>query len=273
MSFASYQMLPTQAVVVSYNGSAFNAIPLLSGTARPVVSGSAPFLKGPFVEVAASLPFTTSRVKLSTEESPTNTEQLISIAIGAAGQEVVVVPDIPLRTDYSRPVDIPLKIPRGARVSIQSQSAHTSAISVPWSLSFVPEGPRTPAGFPRWTILNLNAADHTVPQLHPGGWGVRSAWMELVPSLPHDVPLLLASLHDNFITFGGNSCIGSFGLGAAGSEVPVAHTSMIRTNGSIPQRLSGPTEVIGLNARRGQRLAYSAVSTGRPWGLVVHLPY
>jgi hypothetical protein len=270
MSFSAFQSYPNQSLVTWQNGSGFNALPLFSGTERPVVSGSSAFTPGAFLEVVAALPFRTSRVVLTNENSSTDTELLFNIAIGNAGSEVIVFPNLPGRGNRTRDYDLPLALPRGARVSIQVQSAHTAAVTVPWSMAFIPEGPRAPAGFPRWTTLNVNQANHSFPLTHVAVWGVRSAWMELVASLPADVPIAVVSLHPILTQGGGNQGIPSLALGATGEEVAVAHVNSTRFDFV---RFSGNPQIVGLNAKRGQRLSWSAVVSGSTTGLAVHLPY
>jgi hypothetical protein len=272
VSYAPYIERAHQALVGSFNGSGFDALPSFGGTDRPLVSGSTPFTRGAWLEVTPALPFTTSRVRVDFNTANATAEAAVAIAIGASGQEVAVIEGVPVRSDnqHGRFADLPLELPAGARVSMAIQSSHTDALSIGWTVALTPKSPRAPVGFPRWTRLNLNLADHTFATAHPGPFNVRSAWMELVTALPQDVPLALVAISTIISQGGGNSVVASLALGAASQEVPVAHLGYAR----MPfARFGSSVHEVSLSARLGQRLSWSAVSEGGQFGLIVFLPY
>lgn len=84
--------------------------------------------KGPYVEIVASTTYNASGVLITTGHSVSAADYLFDIAIGGAGSEVVIIPDIlhSVSTDSGRKIGttyfFPISIPAGTRLSTRSQN-------------------------------------------------------------------------------------------------------------------------------------------------------
>lgn len=114
-----------------------------TGFKTQVTSSASANTKGAWVQVSASCPFDTQGVifSLQSETSLASTAFLVDIGVGAAGSEVVAVPNMFSPPPYSQYAEsfftyLPVGIPAGTRVSVRcANSTGSSAMDV--KLQFV----------------------------------------------------------------------------------------------------------------------------------------
>jgi hypothetical protein len=184
---------------------------------------------------------------------------LIDIAVGPAGSEIVLIPDLLVSSDLYETAPVSLlrlacAIPAGSRISFRAQCTGTSQpITIQVSLvgsNFL--------GWPQcqaYTTYGANAVDSGATSVDPGGTAnVKGAWVEMTASTTRDIgAIVIAAGQRN----GGGPYQWDIdvGVGAAGSEVVLIPDVQFEnlSNSPIPKpRWWGPFPV---TVPAGTRLA------------------
>jgi hypothetical protein len=95
----------------------------------PVTSGGSNNVKGSWVQLVASVPFTTKWFAFSMQGATSPRDFAVDFGIGGAGSEVVIIPDVHYTieslSNFMGP--FPLSIPAGARLSARCQVSAAQA--------------------------------------------------------------------------------------------------------------------------------------------------
>jgi len=195
-------------------------------------SGGTAHTKGSWVEIVAATTSDVYRVIMQTSNtavSGSNTASLLDIGVGAAGAEVVVVPNLAVgnsstsSTLGSFPVwDLPLFIAKGSRVAVRWQSARTSVTLNTYWTFFGPTSTTRAATKPApftWAYGPDTSTSLGVT-LVPGAANAKGAWSQLTAATDGPISALAVGIQNAGNTSAqGGTVLVDIGYGAAGSEV------------------------------------------------------
>jgi hypothetical protein len=178
--------------------------------------------KGAWVQVTAGLAYPSAGIVLQFEQFSASQFFALDVGIGAAGSEIVVLPNLLLHGVANGVQFFFLSLPAGVPISVRGQST-TAAITARCGLWAMPEGIGM-KGIDRWTTYGMNVSGATAGTANDAGGTAHtmSAWTELVSATTAPITvlhLLLAgvTLSANTSSFG----LVELGVGAAGSEVVI----------------------------------------------------
>lgn len=215
---------------------------LLSATA----TGSAtPNTKGPYTEVIAA---TTKEIfglviashAVNTALSTTDTSALVDVAIGAAGSEVIVIPNLAMgwrtSTYQTGRYRFPIYIPVGSRIAIRCQGAQASKQV---GVRFIPLGRAPGSVRPADSIVSMGwsgtidavTGSKGVNLTPAGSTNTKGAWTTLVAATPEPFRGLAVGIQggaDN--TQSKAEMLFDLGVGSAGGEVVRVPNMFIQTD-------------------------------------------
>jgi hypothetical protein len=231
--------------------------------------------KGSYTEIIASTAGDCYLLRLfmsTSKDAGDNSSQLMDIAIGGAGSEVIIIAD--LQSGFitnirgSQPlIDLPFFIPAGTRISARLQaviSADTCLVSVSIYGGSPPGSLDAKGYFGAVDTYGEDVATSRGVQVTTGdGAGVKGSWVEITSSCDYEINAFLLSMAGD----GGMSSEAynlDIGVGAAASEVVVVSNFMIRQNGGeYWAYTSGRLIPLGVDIPAGTRVAVrGAVGTG-----------
>lgn len=220
LSMAWYQGQTQDAVVKSgtsvrqiYTATA-SATPHTVGSYAEIVSALSQDISGIFVQITTA-----------TNVSAADTSSLINIAIGGAGGEVVVVPNIAVGykvfTNYTG-LFIPIKISKGTRVAFNAQSVIGSK-TIACRFIFVYSRRKMPAAP---TQIDTYGADTTksagVTISNPGAGNTKGSYTEITASTNRPLQGLFISIQGAQSTaISSGSALVDIAIGSAGNEVNI----------------------------------------------------
>ena len=183
-----------------------------------------PHIKSAYYELVASTPFDATELMVSVVKNQAKMTRLLDIAVGPAGSEVDIIPNI--FGDYPDPDTAPysgirfsVQIPAGSRISARLQSNQSNKM-IHVHLHLIARGfaPSTPLG--RVTAYGVNLSTSDVVLLDPGPIDhTKGAWIEVDPSTANDMKMLNLILGSNQNSLGGPRWLIDIGMGPAGSEL------------------------------------------------------
>ena len=196
-------------------------------------SGGSAHTKGSWVEVTAATAADVYRVAMmhaDSQSSGTDTSGLLDIGVGAAGSEVVVVPNLAVGwagtvATTQRPTwDLPLFIPKGTRVAVRWQSARTSqALNTYWTLYGPTSATRaTPRPAPFTWAYGPDTSTSRGVTLVPAAANAKGSWVQLTAATDGPIAGLAIGVQGNGLTaMSPGTVLVDIAAGAAGSEVVV----------------------------------------------------
>jgi len=166
------------------------ATPALTRTGATVTGSATIHTKGPFTQLIAATAAATQLVYImlsDTTVSAARSDTLVDIAIGPAGSERVILPNLlagwapPLRLS-PRTLILPLYIPSGMRISARAQSITASKqVGVAIWCYGGPNNPIMPT-FTEAEAIGVSTASSIGTSVLPGtGAGVEGAWTNIGP--------------------------------------------------------------------------------------------
>lgn len=214
--------------------------------------------KGAYTQLVASAPFSVCGLVLSMQVD-TNTGYLVDIAVGGAGSEVVIVPNIPFGIFGTGGGDthgilqhfIPVSIPKGTRIAARFQNAAGGTPTRKFKLAMLADGL---AGFQapsRWVDWGTNLSLSLGTTITGGAVNTKGAWSQLVASMDFDTRWILLNMMQGTVV---DETV-DLGIGSAGNEVvviPDLHTTNEHWS---------PSLLIPLALRKGERLAARLADT------------
>lgn len=253
-------------------GTATNVTVTASSTANTVGTWVQLLADTATTETAALLLFFAT----NTTASATDTGILCDIGTGASGSEVVRVPSLAISQQSAIHTAIPLRIPGSTRVAARIQSAVASrTASLQAALLTSPFFDRLPLSV---DVLGTSTATSVGTAMS----GASGTWVELAASTSKDYQALVIVPSVSDANSGANAIVRyDLGVGASGSEVPVATTSWLYTttpavavaSGQNPPGLGG---VFGGFVGSGSRICVRhniGANPGRVDACVIGVPY
>lgn len=182
--------------------------------------------KGAWYEWLAAAPF--DLTSLTLRGLPQTESTLADIGVGAAGSEIVLVPNLlfaspSLATNYSNPAVCPVYVPKGTRLAVRGQTSKAGAATLGYfgevrGAGFRAEKPlQHVQAYGPLTASSLGTAVLT-------GVGAYGAWVELSSAIGRTIHALMVMIGmSTDLTF--LRAHVQVGIGAAGSEVPLYESS------------------------------------------------
>ena len=214
-----------------------------SAGGRGVAAHASAHTKGAWVELAAATAADACWVDAFIGFTNANTSRyLVDIALGAAGSEQVLLPDLYFETTILNTVYVayrfPVAIPAGSRVAARCQSSVGGA--VPRVAAILAHGPIAGmGGVGGVRAFGVDAADTTAADANPSATtGGKGAWVEFSAATPDRLRWLVAAFgHEG----GGVSAfvrwVADVGIGVAGSEAVLI--------GDVPLAMNPTGDAIG----------------------------
>lgn len=216
--------------------------------------------KGAYSNGAPVAPFDADGLVVMLTANVTGTF-LMDIAIGGAGSEVVVCPNvfwsgIKGQTKY---IHLPIQIPAGATVSICGQSATGGQQWYAWFV-FLRRGLwGVPSGGQIISVGEVTASSRGT-QVDPGASaGTYGAWAQLTASTSADITALYPNM-GHALAVSSQAAQGYFdiGVGAAASEIPIIENFPYGQDGANNVGSGGPGFWLPVNIPAGSRIAVRA---------------
>lgn len=226
--------------------------------------------KGSYTELSSSTPIDADGVWLICP-SDDDADFLIDLAVGAAGSETIVLPDLFMSNGNNSGgptgpmVYFPISIPSGTRVAARCQASRANA--EPEGLIVLVKGgfPTAHDGLSRVAAYGISTTDSGGTSVDPGGTAnTKGSYSEIVASTTDSIRLL-------YMAFGNQQNTGAsrgrwffdLAIGAAGSEQVILANVPVRVG---PANVKAPVvpQIIGpfiMDIPAGTRLAVRAQST------------
>ena len=183
-------------------------------------------------EIIASTAFDSSLLILTFSNcTPViNTTFMMNVLIGASASEEILVENIIISADTSLSYDnvsqfnFPLLIPKGSRISVECQSAESSASTITVIASYCVSSFASHSGYAKCVTLGATAASTTGVTVDGGATAhTLGAWSEISASSPDDYAGFFLSVSSRVNT--GMNLADAFlmqiGIGAAASEMVI----------------------------------------------------
>ena len=213
-----------------------------------VITSSKVNTKGAWSQVVGSTAYDYSGIIVWFDWSdPSGHEYMVDVGIGAAGSEVVLVPNLSQSRCSTADrlahtcIYLPVRIPKGSRISLRSQSVVSGAQSSFVAVQGIVGG--SPLEISGVDCLGANASLTTGVSVTPGANGTWGSWTTVVDSCPHDIKHLTAHLGSQNRT-SGTQQFWSFqiGVGPVGSEqiiIGTQYTAETTVGIFVPQYTPG----------------------------------
>ena len=236
-----------------------------AGAVADATASASTHTKGAYTELIASTSAECGFIDFqigSTALTGSSAAQLIDIAVGAAGSEVVVVPDVAVGgiggNGSNVGIQLPIKIPSGSRVSFRNQAEIASDTCRIFNFTtYAFDAALCPTSL---DVLGTDTATSTGTELA----GSSGTWTEIVASTSQAYTgfnLIPSTSEANQDSVGEITL--EIGVGAAGSEV-VLGAIMVQYGNSEFVARSTQFVLIGGNVPAGSRLAVRHNKTSNP---------
>lgn len=201
-----------------------------------VTDGGVANTKGSFVEMIASTGFDYDSFKINVRATD-NFGYIFDIAIGAAGSEVILVPDVlvawtsGVTTRVLATMEIPMSIPAGTRISCRVQSSSTSRLII---ISGIGESNtfKQESGLSKCVSYGALTATSKGTLIDPGTTiHTKGSWVELTSASTGNIKKLILSIdgnRNNLISL--NSFLFDIAIGADGSEEVIIPNFFVYTD-------------------------------------------
>jgi hypothetical protein len=210
-----------------------SSVDLFQGTTVTAAAGAN--AKGGFATVISEIPESADGLQVYAYVTQTARDYLVDIALGPAGQEEIIVPNLQLASgtieSACNPMYVPVSVPAGYRVSARCQStvASSTVALLVKAMRYSPIVPRVHNN--RATNYGANEADSGGTGVDPGAVGSTfGAWAEIVAACANPVRFLNVMVGSrNNAAMAGAILAVQVGAGPAGSEVVIAEGFQMRS--------------------------------------------
>lgn len=180
----------------------------------------------------------------------------IDIGIGAAGSEVVLLPDYYTSIATSKGAYVPLRIPTGSRVAARYQRANAGD-SVQVACHLITPSPHVGRKLAQALSLGFNAGTSLGTAVSGSGVAnTKGSWVQFSAALPFDVKAVMLCVESSQ---GGGDFLLDLGVGAGGSEVVCVPDIMYPNSVNIE---TSDDFLIPIPIKAGQRFAVRAQCSG-----------
>lgn len=219
--------------------------------------------KGSWVEIVASTSVDVVCLAMNTTASIAgnglDSRCLIDIGIGAAGSEVVVIPDILVGHKSSSTSGwlFPIFIPAGTRVAFRSQHAQASTTNS-FRFRFGKALPQGVQPAPYCVNMGSNTATSSgVVSTWGGSTHTKGSWTEITAAVPERLSGIQVCVdYDGATTGGSGSALVDLAVGPAGSETVIASNMFyVTTTSEAIDHFGGGLAYLPLEIAAGARLA------------------
>jgi hypothetical protein len=224
--------------------------------------------KGAWTEFSAALPVAIRTLDVRLLGGETGVWYILDIGIGAAGAEVVILPNLLFQsfTDFAaecRTFRFPYALPAGTRLAMRGQN--NTGLNKAVRAALMGHAGGTVAGMQRGITYGVNLATSLAVNIDPGAVAnTKGAWVQMAATTTYPIRhLTLAVVPVSSVSF--MSWALDIGIGAAGAEVVLVPD--VTVHAADIGRAIGPTaESFDVNVPAGVRLAIRAAceSTASP---------
>jgi hypothetical protein len=224
--------------------------------------------KGAYAVLSAATPFDAHMIVVMIDDISTVIDYLLDIAVGAAGVEFVILPNLYVgggtgSINYGAIYQFPVQIPKGVRLTARIQASTLSSVArVSCLLMQQSFSPGQPLG--RVDAYGANTATSGGVSVDPGGTAnTKGAYSQIIASTTHDMAAMcLAVGNQKNGTRASQSWLTDIAIGAAGAEqVLISNYSMnCSTSPDIVTPQTSPLLPVSIPA--GTRLAVRTQSDG-----------
>jgi len=217
---------------------------------------------GAWHEIVASNPFDTSMISMVVYDNHVNSYDLATqVAVGAAGSEEVIIGAFVDGNRYRagfcdvRYPDLPLRIPKGARVSIRAASGAQRGESI--RLRLISRTNNLIPTLSKADSFGYTLATSTPTIIDPGTVAnTKGAWVEFVASTSHRYRAIWLNLRNKYgYGVDGGTWDFDIGVGSAGSEVAVVPDIHFYRNGADDTIIDTNSPMIPADIPAGSRVS------------------
>ena len=192
--------------------------------------------KGSPTELIASTAYEASGVYVNVHSNTGATQIFMDLMIGASTEDIIV-PDLVFSRSNQINMDrvyLPIKIPKGSRVSARTQGSVASSLLYVM-LQLIPSAPTYPAGFGRCTAYGLTAASTTMTSVDAGGTAdTEGAWTQITASTTNPIRSMIVGVGPGSDITTGALCYFQLdiGVGSATEAAIISDMSLVRETAS-----------------------------------------
>lgn len=241
----------------------------LGSTTVVVTSSATANVKGAWTELVPDTLFGADHLHLVAWPSSNGRQMLFDFAVGPAGSEVVVVPDLHLcgQAGLNQPTVLPMPIPAGSRIAARAAGAvGSSGARLRASVSGGGFGTRPAVAAARMHAYGADASDSGGTAVDPGGTAnTFGPWVQMTAATeaPHRGLLLAVGTRAN-TGIAQVTLLAEIGVGAAGQEqgfltVELFAISLVTGTGAVSPGWSPTTFPVSLP--QGTRLSIRVAAT------------
>lgn len=223
-------------------------------SAGPILTGAAgAHTKGAYTQLIASTAFDAEGIWVILGRGVSVTSYLVDIAIGGAGAEQVIIPNLafysPVNDSGNRHIFIPISIPAGTRIAGRCQTAAGGSQQLRCGVLLQAHGfvPSNPLG--RVKDYGISTATSTGTTIDPGVTvNTKGAWVQMVASTDNDIEMLLLAVGYRLQAVGapGPQWLVDIGVGGIGAEQVIISNLWLGVAGTwddFLQQMLGPFPV------------------------------
>lgn len=226
--------------------------------------------KGSWITVVDPLPYDVQGVIVNVRQSVAGSPScLVDIGVGAAGSEVVVIPDLMFSSRLGHPSAqwIPMAFPSGARMAVRCQC--TSTTNIPQiTVTTIAATDASGPGYQKMVAYGVTAASSDGTVIDPGGTAnTKGSWTQITAATTFAISMLyiaFAAGADSALADG--TWLVDLGIGAGGSEIVLIPDILVGAqlaSDLIAPQLLGPIPVhVPIGTRLSMRSACSHNAVG-----------
>jgi hypothetical protein len=250
---------------VSFLGSQAAESGAVSVSRPALPSSGASNAKGAYTQLIAATAYPAAWILVSMPRTGAG-DYLMDIAVGGAGSEQVVLPNLPLSIQAANVGGtstylFPLHVPAGSRIAARGQNSTAGAVAVDTQVTLFAPLAGGEKGLERVEACGAVTATSLGTSVDPGGTAnTKGSWVELIAATT--IPYRWACLsigHTNALGASTSWAV-DVGIGAGGSEVVVVPNLLV-SGGSTADAIPAMGLCFPLHVPAGTRVAVRAACT------------
>lgn len=228
--------------------------------------------KGSYTQLIASTTYDACGLLVNMSKANRNLPYLVDIAVGGAGSEQIIIPDLLYDQAYTAfnagQIYFPVAIPAGTRIAARCQNDAASAGSVAVSVNLMDGDFDAVQSMGKVTAYGITAASTAGTQVDPGGTAntKNTTYTQITSSLTYDTSGFVICFGNNKQNLLQCQMLFWLAVGAAASEVDIAGPFTFANPNSINVVEPWAITIPGLYIPSGTRISMTAASTNNSVG-------
>ena len=234
---------------------------LQANTKGVALPGGATDVKGAWVELKTSTPRDYAGILVEPQWGHVNRQHLIDVGIGAAGSEVVIVPDVytsalTTATKAMKCVFFPIAIKAGSRVAMRQATNSFAGATLLVGLHGVAQSFLGFVGGAKVIAMGAVVFNSKGTPVDPGAVAdTKGVWVELAASVGSDLATITMIWSTNVNTIPSNARFAyDLAIGASGSEQIIIPDGLV-TSGGGGRNVFPASLTIPVTVKKGSRIA------------------